>query len=126
MGMIKFLYHSTIFLLLLIRKESVIADKTLFSNTEENVIMDLIKHLNIRFCYIVGEEISTTMSLSILKKISTLNAYAAIKTETESFASELKDTKFEHKTMLIHKSVKNIATIKNHFNTSLYTIHVSG
>ena len=121
MEMIKVLYHSPVFLLLLIRNGPVITARAIFSNNEENVIVDLIKHLNIRLCYIAGEKSSTTISLSILKKISILNAYAAVKTETESFLSE-----FEHKTMLIYKSVNNIAIIRNHFNGTVKPVKVSG
>ena len=100
--MIKLFYHCTLILLLLIQNGPAITAKILLSNNEENVVVDLIKHLNIRICYIAGEKNSATISLSILKKISILNAYTAIKTETGSFIPELGSTKFEHKTMLLY------------------------
>ena len=96
---------------------SLTTAEPMFGNNEENIIVDLINHLNIRHCYIVGEETSTNMTSKIFKKISKVNAYTVIKTEKEFFVPELYNSRFERKTMIVYKSLNNIATMKNNFSS---------
>lgn len=88
---------------------------TKFSEEEENMLTDLLKHLKVRNCILVGGRIA--FSPSILKKFSTLNIYTATEVDSQIFVPNFRNMFFEHKSVVVYKSAESVATINEYFSS---------
>lgn len=88
----------------------------LFSDREQLLLVDFFKHLNMKHCIILGNNISSNINLQMVKQFSALKIYTGIQTEREMLVSDISEKSIAPKSVVVYKSVDNVARIKEYFS----------
>lgn len=87
-----------------------------FSDYEQLMLADFFKHLDFRQCIILGNRITYDINLSVIKRLSILKMYISLQTEEEILVSNLSNVSIAPKTVVVYKSIDNVARIREYFS----------